>query len=410
MNKDLLITLLSVVLVCLIIFPGCNDSELDEGIPVSDIEYRLEKYSTWDYSHFLDTAETDFYYDPDSGMSEAITIDTLEIEGINYLVLTLDPTIGPGENSGLFIFNIENPVSPCLVSSIVHPAEERRSYLVRDIAIQDEIVYAGLFGDKGLWMVDIAAPISPVDLGIAAVETNSNILVTGKYLYSSGQRYNGIISCDISNPGNVKEVTRLDIPTRDCRLEISGDLLFMGIKNILTIYDISSPENPVKLVDFELSLSKALSTETGWEGHKMDWSNWAHINDIQVSGNYAYIAFGAGGVRVIDITNPESPEEIKTAGLGRFAISLEVENDRLYVTNTEYENTKIQLDILDIPEPENLVLVDTVTTEADFILGGVTFAYCWMRPQITGEYIMIPGMRKIDVFKRVTILETGEDG
>ena len=168
--------------------------------------------------------------------------------------MTLDPTRS-GENSGLFIFDIENPVSPRLASSIVHPDEERKSYLVRDIAIQDRFIYAGLFGDKGLWMVDIAEPASPVDLGIAAVETNSNILVSGDYLFSSGQLYNGIIVCDISEPGNVKEATRLDIPTRDCCLEISGDLLFMGIRNILTIYDISKPENPVKLVDFELSLS-----------------------------------------------------------------------------------------------------------------------------------------------------------
>ncbi|MBN2074270.1 MAG: hypothetical protein JW762_01840 [Dehalococcoidales bacterium] len=402
MKKDSLRALLSMILVYLVIFPGCNDNELDEGIPVSNIEFRLEKYGTWDYSHFLETAETDFPYDPDSGMSEAITINTVEIKGINYLVLTLDP-MGSGENSGLFIFDIENPVSPCLVSSIVHPVKERKSYLVRDIAIQDEIIYAGLFGDKGLWVIDISDPASPVDLGIADVETNSNILVSGDYLFSSGQRYNGIIVCDISNPGNVKEVTRLDISTRDCCLEISGDLLFMGIKNILTIYDISKPESPVKRVDFGLSLSGGLSTETGWEGHKMDWSDWAHINDIQVSGNYAYIAFGAGDVRVIDINNPKSPEELKTAGVGRFVISLKAENDRLYVTNTEYENTKIKLDILDISEPENLVLVDTVTTEADFILGGVTFAYCWMRPQTTGEYIMIPGMRIIGVFRRVTI-------
>jgi hypothetical protein len=389
---------------------GCGDTEPEEGIPVSDIEFRLEKYGTWDYSHFLETAETDFYYDPDSGMSEAITIDTVEIGGVDYLVLTLDPTIGPGENSGLFIFDIENLISPRLVSSIVHPDEERKSYLVRDIAIRDGIVYAGLFGDKGLWVVDISDPASPVDLGISQVETNDNILVSGDYLYSSGQRYNGIIVCDISDAGNVEEVTRLDIPTRDCCLEIGGDLLFMGIKNILTIYNISSPESPVKLIDFELSLAGGLSTETGWEGHKMDWSNWAHINDIQVSGNYAYIAFGAGGVRIVDITDPASPEEIKTAGSGRFAISLKVENDLLYVTNTDYENTKIQLDILDISEPENLVLVDTVMTETDFIMGGVTFAFCWMRPQITGEYIMIPGMRQIDVYRRVAVPETSQDG
>jgi hypothetical protein len=208
----------------------------------------------------------------------------------------------------------------------------------------------------------------------------------------------------------VEEVTRLDIPTRDCNLEISGNLLFMGIKNILTIYDIASPGSPKKLVDFELSLSEELATETGWEGHKMDWSNWAHINDIQVSGNYVYIAFGAGGVRVIDITNPESPEEIKTVGVGRFAIALKAENNLLYVTESDYENTKIQLEVFDISDSENPSDVDSFTTEIDFILGGLTFAYCWSRPLFTQHYILVPGMRKIDVFKLVIIPEASLDG
>jgi hypothetical protein len=389
------------------VFPSCGDTEQEAGIPVSDIEFRLEKYGTWDYSHFLETAETDFYYDPDSGMSEAITINTVEISGINYLILTLDP-MGSGENSGLFIFNIESPVSPCLVSSIVHPVEDRKSYLVRDIAIQDGIVYAGLFGDKGLWVVDISDPFSPVDLGITAVETNDNILVSGDYLFSSGQLYNGIIVCDISDPGNVKEIKRLDIPSRDCCLEISGDLLFMGIKNILTIYDISSPESPVKLTDFEIPVSGGLSTETGWEGHKMDWSNWAHINDIQVSSSYAFIAFGAGGVRVIDISNPESPEEINTFSPTGFVISLIANDDLLYLTKSDYENTKIQLEVLGIYDPENLSGVDSYMTETDFILGGVTFAYCWSKPLFTQHYILVPGMRKIGVFRRIVIPESEE--
>ena len=408
MNKLSLIGLPVALISCLVIVSGCDEQNTGGEIPVSDIEFRLEKYGTWDYSNAVNAVNNDFNYHSDSALIEALTLNTVEIGETNCLIMTLGPNVTPGENSRLFIFNIENPVLPRLISSIVHPDEERKSYLVNDIVIKDGIAYAGLFGDKGLWMVNITDPASPVDMGISQVETNDNVLVYGDYLFSSGQLYNGIIVCDISNPGNVEEVTRMDIPTRDCCLEINGNLLFQGINNILTIYDISSPENPVKLVDFELSLSGELSTETGWEGHKMDWSNWAHINDIKVSGHYAYVAFGAGDVRVIDITNPESPEEIKTAGVGRFAISLEIENNLLYVTNTDYKNTKIQLDIFDITEPENLVFVDMVTTETDFIRGGVTFAYCWMRPQITGEYIMIPGMRKIDVFRRIIIPESEE--
>ncbi|MFC1946387.1 hypothetical protein ACFLXY_00550 [Chloroflexota bacterium] len=409
MNRGSLTALLSVVLVCLMIFPSCNDNEMDEEIPASGIEFRIEKYGTWDYSNALSAVNNDFNYHSDSALIEAATLDTVEIGGTHCLIMTIGPNVTPGENSRLFIFDIENPVSPRLISSIVHPDEERKSYLVNDIVIEDGIAYAGLFGDKGLWVVDISDPTSPVDMGISQVETNSNVLVSGDYLYSSGQRYNGIIVCDISNPDNAKEVTRLDIPTRDCRLEISSNLLFQGIKNILTIYDISDPVNPEKLVDYAIPVSGGLSTEMGWEGRKMDWSDWAHINDIQVYNNYVYVAFGAGGVRVINITNPESPKEIKTASVGRFAIALNLENNLLYVTRSDYENSKLKLEVLDISEPQHLSRVDSITTESDFISGGITYAYCWSRPLISGHYILVPGMRKIDVYRRVAVAETGED-
>jgi len=54
---------------------------------------------------------------------------------------------------------------------------------------------------------------------------------------------------------------------------------------------------------------------------------------------------------------------------------------------------------VDVSEPENPRLIDSIMTESDFILGGVTFAYCWVRPQVIGNLIFIPGMRYLDIFE-----------
>jgi hypothetical protein len=395
--KSIVVLLVALILLLLSMVSGCGDESQNETISTSDMLLQLEQVGTWDYSFFPGLDKIDFDYDPEGGLFEAITITTADISGANYLVLSFDPRSGPGQNSRVFIFDIEDPVSPRLISSIAHPDQERKAYLVRDVAIREGMLYAGLFVDKGLWMVDISEPASPVDLGIAPVETNNNILVSGNYVYSSGQLYNGVIICDVSNANSVKEKKRLDISSRSCRLEISGNLLFVGIERTLTIYDISSPENPEKLADCELNISENLSSEIEWQ--TMDWSNLARLNDIQASGDYVYITFGAGQVRVIDVSDPSSPRETTPINLGGFAISLTLKGDLLYVTKSDYEGKKIQLAVLDVSEPENPRLVDSIMTESDFILGGASFAYCWARPQVVDDFILVSGMRYLDIFE-----------
>jgi hypothetical protein len=399
-KKLLCITVLLVTLVLLLLsmISGCGDESQNETITTSNVSLRLEQAGTWNYSFFPGMEEFTEYYDREGGLPEAITITTTDINSVNYLILSFDPMSGPGHNSRLFIFDIKDPISPRLISSIAHPDQERKAYLVRDVAIRDGILYAGLFGDKGLWMVDIANPSLPVDLGIAPVETNMNILVSGNYIYSSGQLYNGVIICDVSDVDDIKEKRRLDISTRECRLAISGSLLFVGIERTLTIYDISSPDKPEKLADCELELSGNLSIDN-LDPYTMDWSNWAHINDIQAFGDYVYITFGAGQVRVIDVSNPSSPRETTPIDLGGFAISLTSNGDLLYVTKSDYEGKKIQLAVLDVLEPENPMIVYSVITESDFVLGGVSFAYCWACPKVIDNFILVPGMRYLDIFE-----------
>lgn len=384
--KSIVVLLVTLVLVLSSMILGCLDESQNKTIPISDMPSQLKQVGAFDY-------------DWEGGSFGAITVTATDINGADYLVLSFDPSSGPGRNSRVFIFDTKDPVSPRMLSSIAHPGEERESYLVRSIAIRDGILYAGLFCDKGLWMVDISDPASPVDLGIAPVETNDNVLVSGKYLYSSGQLYNGIIICDVSNTKNVKEIKRLDISTRDCKLAVSGNLLFLGSDRTLTIYDISSPESPKKLSDYELEMSGKLSTRVESSGHTNNWSNLAHISDIQASGEHVYIAFGAGQVRVIDVSNPASPRETTPINLGKFAIALTLKDNLLYITESDYESKKIQLGVVDVSEPENPIVIGSTITKSDFVLGGVTFTYCWARPQIAGDFIYVPGMRYLDIFE-----------
>jgi hypothetical protein len=361
---------------------------------------QLESAGRWSYSNFPGLEATGFAYDHDGGLWDAIAITEAAVDGEDYLLLSFDPNWGPGENSRIFIFDATDPLSLQLVSSIAHPDEERKSYLVRSVAVQDGILYAGLFADKGLWMVDISDPANPKDLGITPVELHDDIIVSGDYAYASGQMFHGFSICDISDVGNVREVARQDISTRDCRLALSGEHLFVGIDNILSIYNVSTPSAPQQAGTLELQVTGNLTTDlpTPKPG-QVHWTNWAHINDIQASGDYVYVAFGAGQVRVIDISDPSSPKEMSQADIGGFAIALTFTDNSLYVTKSDAESQKLQFAVVDISDPNSPEIVGSAATDSMFGFGGASLAYMWARPQIIGDYIYVAGINYFDVFR-----------
>jgi hypothetical protein len=397
--KSIIVLLVLLVLFLSLMLSGCGDESQNETISSSDGPSRLEQVGAWNYSFFSGLEDIDFEYDPEGGLIDAITITETTINGKQYLLLSFDPMSGPGQNSRVFIFDTTDPLSPQLVSSIAHPDEGRKSYLVRSVAVQDGILYAGLFGDKGLWMVDISDPANPKDLGIATVELQKDLIVSGNYAYASGQMFNGVSICDISDVENVKEVARQDISTRECRLALSGDLLYMGIGNILTLYDVSTPSSPHQVGTCELEVSGNLTTDLPFpEPGKVHWGNWAHINDIQASGDYVYVTFGAGQVRIIDVSDPAYPKEVAHVDLNGFTISLTLKDNLLCVTRSDADNPVLHLCIVDISETDNPKVIDSIATESMFGFGGATLGYMWARPQIIGECIYVAGINYFDIF------------
>jgi hypothetical protein len=397
--KSIVVSLLILVLFLSSMVSGCVDESKDEIISPSDGLLRLEPAGTWNYSFFPGLEDIDFEYDPEGRLIDAITITETTINGKQYLLLSFDPMSGPGQNSRVFIFDTTDPLSPQLVSSIAHPDEERKSYLVRSVAVQDGILYAGLFGDKGLWMVNISDPANPKDLGISTVELHKDLIVSGNYAYASGQMFNGVSICDISDIENIKEVARQDISTRDCRMALSGNLLYVGIENILTVYDVSTPSSPRQVGTCELEVSGNLTIDLPFpEPGKVHWGNWAHINDIQASGDYVYVTFGAGQVRIIEVSDPVNPKEVAYVDLGGFAISLTLKDNLLYVTRSDADDPVLHLCILDVSEIDNPKVIDSIATGSMFGFGGATLGYMWARPQIIGDCIYVAGINYFDIF------------
>lgn len=360
----------------------------------------LDYVTQWSYAFPEDLAETGFDYDPDGGLWDALATKTTTINGTGYLVLSFDPTSSK-QNSRIFIFDVSVPMVPSLISSIAVLVQETVSHHIRSMDVRDGILYAGMFGDRGLWMVDLTNPANPVDLGIADVKTNDCVTAFGDhYILSSGQHYDGITICDVADPENVHEVARIDLPSRDVYLDIDGHLIVTGIGKTLTIFDVSDPSDPKQMSQIDLEISGDLTTEPQPpEEGEAHWKNLVNIIDIQASGNYVYATFGAGQVRVIDISDPASPKEIGEVPTGGFAIKASLNGDTLYVTKSDPEQSVLELVVADVSEPLKPVILDTAETESMFAFGGAYLMYMFTRPQVIGEFVYVPGINYFDIFK-----------
>ncbi|HEY98380.1 MAG TPA: hypothetical protein G4O16_09410 [Dehalococcoidia bacterium] len=394
-NRALLFRIPSVAIIILILLSfslfSCGNSELTAEI-----------VGRWDYS-FPPGIEgvPDRYYDPEGGLIDAYPVTSAEIDGETYLILGFPSHTGRYSTCYL-IFDTEDPFSPQLISMITPEQPGERGVIADSCAVSGNILYSFLFGEKGLWLVDISDPSNPVDLGIVPVEATRNLMVADGIAYASGQFYDGVTIVDVSDIENIREIARIDLTSRDCFLEVCDGYLYVGIGQTLTVYDVSDPACPEMLCNYELNVPEGLVREFPfWDPEsEMDespWANLANIIDLLSYGNYLFVTFGAGQLRVIDVSDPANPEEVNDFELGGFVIAMTLRGDTLYVTKSGNEAVTVQLCLVDVSQPESPRLMDSVDTESMFGFGGASMAYMWWCPLIIGDYIYIPGVNYMDI-------------
>ena len=133
-------------------------------------------------------------------------------------------------------------------------------------------------------------------------------------------------------------------------VEIEGTIAYVGQGQSLLLFDISQPSAP-------LEMGRVILPDG--------------VTDIVVSGAYAYVAIGHGGLQVINISTPSSPVVVGTYGT-RYVRAVDVSGDFAYLVEDSFG-----LEVLDISEPSNPVHVggyDDADTTYDVVVSG-NFAY-----------------------------------
>ena len=78
------------------------------------------------------------------------------------------------------------------------------------------------------------------------------------------------------------------------------------------------------------------------------WRTHGYVNQVALSGNYAYLADDWGGLRIIDVSDPLNPWEVGSYEFDGWAGNVGVSGGYAYVNDAYHI-----LRIIDVSDPEN---------------------------------------------------------
>lgn len=188
---------------------------------------------------------------------------------------------------GLVEVDITNPAAPFIVSAYDAPGNAYALALSGNAAFVADDVY-------GLLAIRTGQLIPPVAIsGLATLESTSKALLEGRYAFwptsASAPRV-----FDFGDPRNPSLVWS-GASANGAGLAIAGNDLFMTAGTDLLSFRLASPAQPV-LAD-NLYVGGTLTA-------------------IALAGDYAYIAGGSVGLKIVNIANPSSMAVVTTIGMG----------------------------------------------------------------------------------------------
>jgi hypothetical protein len=259
-----------------------------------------------------------------------------------------DPTVGSkagtvaisgtlallGDGQALTILDVSDPAQPFCRS--------RTPTLngVTGVQVRGDFAYVGIGSTPlgfGLEIFDIHDPDNPAPQGLYNPSSVSDLAIEGRALYLITA--SSLVVMDISNPTQPL-LTSTYALNASATLEIADNRLLVNSQGTYTlhIFDLADPLHPTKLGSF-------YQGTIGWYG-------------FSIAGNRVYLLRGAGGVDVLDISNPSNPVLIGTYTNidmldGRFhpnTNGIEVIGDRLYIADTRFQ-------IYDVSSPTKAILL-----------------------------------------------------
>lgn len=207
-------------------------------------------------------------------------------------------------SSGLMVFDISNPADPRLLRS--YPGAGVID--VHTVFVEGERLYAMSTGPVPKTLIfDVREPLAPVllgEYGEPGAATDARVGFPHDALAFEGRLYinhwsSGYLIVDVNNPAQTRKLGAYTYPYSTSHANAVGRygdrlIAFEGGENWgahLRVLDVTDAANPKWIGEYALEPN-------------------ASIHNMVLKDGRLYIAYYQHGVRVLDVTTPESPREV----------------------------------------------------------------------------------------------------
>ena len=274
------------------------------------------------------------------------------IGGATYAVAVQGNYAYIGVGPRLVILDISNPASPTVVGK-TPPLSD----IVQDIAIAGSYAYIA-DGDAGLRVVDVSTPANPTEVGFYDTpRVAMGVTCAGGYAYVVG---GGLQVVDVSTPANPTEVGFCD--AGGSAVAVAGDYAYVVNGGGLQVVDVSDPAHPTEVgscdalfandvavagsyayiaagfVDVGFSYCALYVLDVSVPANPTEVGSYyflaPYAKEVDVIGDYAYVASDTGGLRIVDISTPTNPAEVGSYATPGSANGVALAGDYAYVANS----------------------------------------------------------------------------
>lgn len=226
------------------------------------------------------------------------------------------------------------------------------------VAVSGEYAYVtGLALDsfEGLHVISISDPAHPVEVGrCSSMVIPRDVAVKGAYAFFADDAA-GLRVISIADPTHLVEVGRCK--TSAVSVAVSGDYAYVLGDDIirgpeLSVISVADPIHPTKV------------------GHCGIANAW----HMEIVGDYAYLADGAGGFRVISVADPTHPVEVGSCVPGVDVHALAVGDGYAYI-GCEDRSFRV-ISIADPTQPTEVGRLDSVVVWPTAMASIHGYAFC----------------------------------
>lgn len=250
----------------------------------------------------------------------------------------------------MFIVDVSRPDRPTLVSSIPAGGENPT-----DVIGIGDYVYIGHRAYSSFMIVDVSDPANPkwVD-AYSGVGTPNTFTRFGNYLLVGGLSFRIL---DVFQPANPIRIASLPIGKWITGIAVKDSCAFVGVADSgLFVIDISRIDAPKQIgfierkgIDFS---SRGLTLVSNYAYAAWHTGFWivdisdkvkpqerhffptGHVAlDVVVDGKYLYVAHALGGLRILDISEPSSPQPVGHLETNGSTSQVKVQKNIAYLFN-----------------------------------------------------------------------------